>query len=185
VSTEPGPDTPPDPQGRATAPEPPPATFLARYGVTIALCTVAALFFGMPQMGFMLYLFAFPWLVYALYNAVVALKVPAQRRLRIGRLLIWIVGLGLVLGVHKHYQTEARADAERAIMQVSIFRQRHGRFPDSSEEAALDLPSIAPLHNAKYLHYQGMHLVMYRNTWQPFGDIQYDLDRCIRGGGKD
>ena len=158
--------------------KPPPATFVARYRVTIALCTIAALFFGMPHAGFVLYLFAIPWLVYALYNAVVALSVPAQRRVRTGRLLIWMVGLGLVLGLHKHYQTEARADAELAIIQVGMFRQHYGRFPDNAEQADLKLPGITPLRNARYVTSQGKHQIFYDDPWQPFRVIFYDLDTC-------
>jgi len=158
--------------------KPLPATLRARYGVTIALCAVATLFFGMPQAGFALYLFAIPWLVYALHSAMVAFEDPSQRRVRAGRLLIWMIALGLVLGLHEYYKANARADAELAIMQVNMFRQRHGRFPDDAEQADLNLPGITPLRNARYFAYSGKHRILYDDPWQPFRVVFYDLDTC-------
>jgi len=166
--------------GEKETPErkPPPRGFRRRFGNTLVFGALLVLSCGMPFAGYLGAVFGVAWLVYGGYSLSRALEHPAERRLRLGRLLIWTASFALVFGLHKYYAVQARADAERTIAQVSMFRQRHGRFPDDSAEAALQLPGIAPLSNATYFIYQGRHLITYHDPWMPFTTIRYDLDTC-------
>ena len=123
--------------------------------------------------GFIIGIFAVPWLVYTIYNLNLALNRPRQRLWRVIRFLAWGICILVALGVHKKYEVDAHAEAAKMIDVVKTYKQQHGRYPENMKQAGLGSYDAWPVSRAHYAVTKDGPVVLYKNTWSPELSIWY------------
>lgn len=137
---------------------------------------IGLLLLCLPRHAGFIVLFSLPFVaIWCVYNAVVALRRPAGRRVQAYKGAILALALAAIGAVHWWYARDARAHAQAAADAVLAFRSREGRFPAQLAEVGVD---ATQLRRHWRLHYQGESgepVLFYATTFTPFETYHFDF----------
>jgi len=130
-----------------------------------------------PGGGFMLYLIAPFLLIWFLYSGFIFWKRPERRRVHAIATGIWVLAVAGIAVVHVWYHQQARQAAESVVAAIIDFRQRHGVYPPTVQEAGITPGSVADKWGIRYSLRDGAPRVYYFSTFQVFASYGYDFQR--------
>lgn len=155
----------------------PPPSFIRAYGRAIFFYVLLLLLCGLPGTGFGVILYGLIGAFYLAVRTLTAENDPPLRRRRRNKLIAWLGCIAFIVTLHQVYGWLVRADAERAVAQAQAFKQRHGRWPDNSQEAALEQSHSWVARISYYRSTDGItHWVSYHDPWCAFVLRYFDLD---------
>ena len=106
---------------------------------TLLLSLLVALLLSQRHNGFMLVfvlLFLIPWFAYSCYRCI---RVPAERRLRIQKSLVWGMAVLVIVSAHLVMFHSAKSYAHEVSEKIEAYISKHGHCPTELEDVGVSL----------------------------------------------
>ena len=116
-----------------------------------------------------------PWAIASLW---VGIRNPQQRSIQAAKVGIWLLSIGIVIGVHYFVATQTRADAQKVVEAVLSYHASHGTYPEDIEAVGYtkgDLRSMIGMGG--YFIEEGRPSFFYASTFVPFETDHYDFSK--------
>jgi len=154
---------------------------LQRYPIfTLILSVCCALFTMQRNVGFFIFLLAIPWLPWAIYVLVCAIRNPARRKFHLLRIGIWVLALTAAMSVHALYFYRARHHADEVVMKVKDWHSTHGAYP-RGEDIGMERRPIRrtgqPIY--AYREEEAFPVLFYADTFQIFASWHYSFEQDV------
>lgn len=160
-----------------------PQKFLQRYPLIPTLVTaVCCALFLMPTLaGFMIFLVAIPWLPWAIFTLVRAIRNPARRKFHLTQIGLWIFALSAAMAVHALRYYHARQYADEIVLKVKDWHTAHGEYPRSDKELGIDPKKRQRIGSPMYSYHEGEAYpsLLYTDTFQYLATWHYDFERDV------
>jgi hypothetical protein len=145
---------------------------------TLIAAGVVALFLCQRHLGFMVLLEGLilaPWIVFSIW---VSIKNPQQRSLRAAKVGIWLLSVGIVIGVHFFVATQTRERAQKLVDAVMSYHASHGAYPVDTQSIGYtkeEVRSMIGMGGYRFEHSQPSFF--YASTYVPFETEDYDFSK--------
>ncbi|UXI67435.1 hypothetical protein [Tahibacter amnicola] len=149
--------------------------YSTRLAGTLAACVAIGLIGFRPQTGLFLTLLG-PLLLAIIIPALyVAWNKPQERAVQYLKLVLCVITLATGITLHVHYVQAARSSAQDVVAFVEAFRESHDRYPTTAEVEAAPFWSATRLWRIGYAHADGVVLLTYPSTNNPFDRYFYNF----------
>lgn len=148
--------------------------------LTTAVCCALSLM--MPHAGFAIFLVAIPWLPWAVFTMVRAVRNPDRRKFHMMQIGIWVFALTVVLAVHEFYSYRARQYADEIVLKVKDWHTAHGAYPCTVKDIGVDLKEMRNRlgYSAYACREEKIYpFFFYANTFEAFTTWSYDFERDV------
>jgi hypothetical protein len=90
------------------------------------------------QMGAVVFLAALYLLILVLKSIGLAIAKSEHLKIHLFRIAIWIVAIGIVVGVHTFWYFQARHRADPIVERIKAFKAARGHYPKQLDEIGID-----------------------------------------------
>ena len=143
---------------------------------TLVSGVLMALILAQPHVGFMIYIFALPLLIWFIYSTYVSLTKPDRRKWQLIRMSVWIISVLVILGIHYSRRESTRHYADYIVAAINKFELEQGTYPDNIEMIGVSRQQLKEkLGLSGYSYVKGKPDLFYADTFIVFQTHHYDF----------
>ena len=145
---------------------------------TFIAAGVVALFLSQRHIGFMVLfeeLILAPWIVFSIW---VSIKNPQQRSYQAAKVGIWLLSVGIVIGVHFFVATQTREKAQKLVDAVMSYYASHGTYPVDTQSIGYTKEEVRSMIGmGGYYFEHGQPSFFYASTYVIYETDHYDFSK--------
>lgn len=145
-------------------------------GATIVAAGVVTLVLCQRHLGFAVLLeilVLLPWIVVSIWTAA---GNSQQRPLLAAKVGIWLLSVGVVIGVHAVLASLTRAKAQKVVDAITSYYTAHGSYPVDIQAVGYTEGEVRSMVGMGGYHFEfGRPSFFYASTYVPFATNDYDF----------
>ena len=145
---------------------------------TLVISLLVSLLLTQRHSGFMLafvLLFLIPWFAYSGYRCI---RFPAERKLRIQKVIVWCVAVVVIVSVNLVKYQSAKSYALGVSEKLEAYISSHGRCPKELEDVGISKSTFKEhLGLGVYVCKDQQPFLFYASTYVPFETENYDFTK--------
>ena len=151
-----------------------------QFYMTLVSSILLSFLLAQPHAGFMIYIFAFPLLIWFTYSIYVAIAKPDLRKWQLIRMSVWIVSVLVILGIHYNRRETARHYADNVVAAIKEYKSEHGNYPDNIEMIGISRQQLKnKLGLSGYSFEKNTPSLFYADTFIVYQTHDYDFQKNI------
>jgi hypothetical protein len=148
------------------------STFIGAIVVTFLLCQRHA--------GFMVLFEAICVLVFVAISIWVSIHRPQQRSIQAAKVGVWLLSIGIVIGVHIILAERTKIDAQKIVDAIITYHASHGAYPPNIESIGYsESERKSMIGFGGYFFTNGQPDFFYASTYVPFETENFDFSKRI------
>jgi hypothetical protein len=146
---------------------------------TIIAAGIATLVLSQRHLGFMVALAAFillPWIIASIW---ISIANPQKRSLQAAKVAIWLLSMGVVIGVHYFIASQTRVSAQEVVDAVANYYTSHGTYPEDLQSIGYTKDKIRSMvgMGGYVFERDRQPYFFYASTYVPFEVDRYDFSK--------
>lgn len=145
---------------------------------TLIAAGVVTLFLCQRHLGFVVLFEVFILTLWIIASIWVSIRNPQQRSLQAAKVGIWLLSVGIVIGVHLLVATQTRAKAQKLVDAVMSHSASHGTYPEDLQSIGYTKDEVRSMIGMGGYHFEnGQPFFFYASTYVPFETDHYDFSK--------